>query len=161
MKPSGWVVDMRHYLDEEIGDLPETIPERALNLAVFFGAIVAWVTNHLPEDAWLTNVPCRRRPGRRPCRGEIIAERPTPGFCSRLWPSSDRAVGRGSERGRRTVLSVTCFDQWGGQVSGPNGGVPDAALLRLQYFAAPKLLNSMDQRVGLEGRSRNLLNFWV
>ncbi len=26
-----------------------------LSLAVFFGAIVAWVTDHLPEGDWLTN----------------------------------------------------------------------------------------------------------
>jgi hypothetical protein len=73
-KPTGWVVDMRHYLDEGTGDLPEGIPERLLNLAVFFGAVVAWVTDRLPEDDWLTNVPCRRSPGRRRCRGEIVAE---------------------------------------------------------------------------------------
>ena len=73
-KPTGWVVDMRHYLDEETGDLPHAISERVLSLAVFFGAIVAWVTDHLPEGDWLTNVPCRRNPGRRRCRGEIVAE---------------------------------------------------------------------------------------
>jgi hypothetical protein len=54
--------------------LPAAIPERVLSLAVFFGAIVAWVTDHLPEGDWLTNVPCRRSPGRRPCRGEVVAE---------------------------------------------------------------------------------------
>jgi hypothetical protein len=74
VKPTGWVVDMRHYIDEETGDLPEAIPERVLRLAVFFGAIVAWVTDHLPEGDWLTNVPRRRSPGRRRCRGEIVAE---------------------------------------------------------------------------------------
>jgi hypothetical protein len=70
LKPSGWVVDMRHYLDEETGDLPDAIPERVLSLAIFFGAIVAWVTDHLPEDDEHTNVPCRRSPGRRRCRGK-------------------------------------------------------------------------------------------
>jgi hypothetical protein len=30
--------------------------------------------DHLPEGDWLTNVPCRRSPGRRRCRGEIVAE---------------------------------------------------------------------------------------
>lgn len=74
LKPTGWVVDMRHYVDEETGDLPESIPERVLRLAVFFGAIVAWVTDHLPEGDWHTNVPCRRSSGRRRCRGEIVAE---------------------------------------------------------------------------------------
>lgn len=53
-KPTGWVVDMRHYLDEETGDLPEAIPERVLSLAVFFGSIVAWVTDHLPQGDWLS-----------------------------------------------------------------------------------------------------------
>ena len=47
---------------------------RDRSLAVFFGSIVAWVTDHLPQGDWLTNVPCRRSPGRRRCRGEIVAE---------------------------------------------------------------------------------------
>ncbi|MGQ0736228.1 MAG: hypothetical protein ACT4QD_21565, partial [Acidobacteriota bacterium] len=42
VKPTGWVVDMRHYIDEETGDLPDVIPERIVSLAIFFGAIVAW-----------------------------------------------------------------------------------------------------------------------
>jgi len=33
VKPTGWVVDMRHYIDEDTGHLPEVIPERVLNLA--------------------------------------------------------------------------------------------------------------------------------
>ena len=45
----GWVVDMRHYLDEETGDLPDRLPTPVLNLALFFGSIVAWVTDHLPQ----------------------------------------------------------------------------------------------------------------
>ena len=32
MKPTGWVVDMRHYLDEETGDLPDGLPTPVLNL---------------------------------------------------------------------------------------------------------------------------------
>ena len=74
MKPTGWVVDMRHYLDEETGDLPEGLPTPVLNLALFFGSIVAWVTDHLPDGDWHTNVPCRRSPGRRRCLGDIVAE---------------------------------------------------------------------------------------
>lgn len=64
---------MRHYIDEKTEDFPESLPERVLNLAIFFGAIVAWVTDHLPEGDEFSNVPCRRSPGRRRCRGEIIA----------------------------------------------------------------------------------------
>jgi hypothetical protein len=74
MKPQGWVIDMQHYLDEETGDLPDQLPSRILNLALFFGSIVAWVTDHLPEGDWHTNVPCRRSPGRKRCLGEIMAE---------------------------------------------------------------------------------------
>jgi hypothetical protein len=69
-----WVVDMRHYLDEETGDLPESLPTPVLNLALFSGSIVAWVTDHLPEGDWHTNVSCRRSPGRKRCLGEIVAE---------------------------------------------------------------------------------------
>jgi hypothetical protein len=74
MRPQTWVVDMRHYVDEETGDLPEQLPSRLVVLALFFGSIVAWVTDHLPEGDWHTNVPCRRSPGRKRCLGEIVAE---------------------------------------------------------------------------------------
>lgn len=74
MKPTGWVVDMRHYLDDQTADLPDRLPTRILSLALFFGSIVAWVTDHLPEGDWHTNVPCRRSPNHRRCLGDIIAE---------------------------------------------------------------------------------------
>lgn len=61
VKPMGWVIDMRHYLDEETSDLPDGLPTPALNLALF-GSIVAWVTDRLPRGDWHTNVPCRRSP---------------------------------------------------------------------------------------------------
>jgi hypothetical protein len=65
-----FIVDMRHYLDDS-GEIPD-IPGPALNLALFFGAIVGWVTSHSGHVTW-TNVPCRRSPGRRRCRGDILA----------------------------------------------------------------------------------------
>lgn len=74
LKPTGWVVDMRHYVDEETGELPESIPERVLRLAVFFGAIVAWVTDHLPEGQLAHECTLPAQSGRRQCRGEIVAE---------------------------------------------------------------------------------------
>jgi hypothetical protein len=64
-----WVTDIRHFLDGA-GALPE-MPGPALNLALFLGAIVAWVTSSAVDRR--TNVPCRRTPGRRRCRGEILA----------------------------------------------------------------------------------------
>ena len=63
MRPEGWVVDMRHYLDEETGDIPDQVPSRIMNLALFFGSIVAWVTDHLPEGDWHEcSVPAKPRP---------------------------------------------------------------------------------------------------
>ena len=61
-------------LEQKLAKDPARFPELVLSLAVFFGAIVAWVTDQLPQRDWLTNVPCRRCPGRRRCRGEIVAE---------------------------------------------------------------------------------------
>jgi hypothetical protein len=69
-----WVTDMRHYLDEQTGDLPASLLGPALNIALFLGSIIAWVTDHQPETEWHTNVCCRRSPGRRRCLGEIFAE---------------------------------------------------------------------------------------
>ena len=69
-----WVVDMRHYLDEKTGDLPDSLPGRVSSLALFFGSIVSWVTDILPAGDWHTNVPCRRSPGRKGGLGEIFAD---------------------------------------------------------------------------------------
>ena len=57
VKPAGWVVDMRHYNDEDTGDLPEVIPERVLSLASFFGAIVAWVTERSDTISAMSSLP--------------------------------------------------------------------------------------------------------
>lgn len=66
-----WVTDMRHYLDDA-GRVAE-MPGPALNLALFLGAIVAWVTSGRAAGDTRTNVPCRRSPDRRRCDGEIVA----------------------------------------------------------------------------------------
>ena len=66
-----WITDMRHFLDES-GSLGE-IPNQALNLALYLGSIVAWMTS-VPDDAMQpTNVTCRRSPKRLRCVGEIYA----------------------------------------------------------------------------------------
>jgi hypothetical protein len=68
-----WVTDMRHYLDSD-GSMAMDMPAPALNLALFQGSIVAWVTTLLAlNGSPRTNVHCRRRPGRYPCAGEIHA----------------------------------------------------------------------------------------
>jgi hypothetical protein len=67
-----WVTDMRHCLNAS-GTIPEGLPGPALNLALFIGAIVAWVTSGRSSVDPRTNVSCRRNPGRRRCPGEILA----------------------------------------------------------------------------------------
>ena len=72
MRARTWVVDLRHYIgdDDEGADLPDPV----FAVASFMFAVVEWVTavGRGPEGT-LTNVSCRRRPGRRRCRGPILA----------------------------------------------------------------------------------------
>jgi hypothetical protein len=73
LRADTYVIDLRHYLDET-GDLAD-MPGPALNLAMVFAPIVAWATAHATDDDLpTTNVWCWRRPGRRRCRGELLAE---------------------------------------------------------------------------------------
>jgi hypothetical protein len=62
-----WITDLTHFLED--GRLPPELPGPALRLAEYLGRIVAAVTGVPPDDP--LGVRCRRRPGRRPCSGEI------------------------------------------------------------------------------------------
>jgi hypothetical protein len=62
-----WITDLTHFLED--GRLPRELPGPALRLAEYLGEIVAAVTSVEPDDP--LGVRCRRRPGRRPCSGEI------------------------------------------------------------------------------------------
>ncbi len=65
-----WITDLRHFLNDD-GSLVG-IPKPALNFANYLGRIVKAVTSR-KGNTLATGVMCRRRPGRRPCPGEIIA----------------------------------------------------------------------------------------
>lgn len=69
--PRTIIANLQHFLDN--GELPASLPTPALKLARHLGSIVAWVTSHPIVGAQRTNVACRCSPGRRPCRGDIIA----------------------------------------------------------------------------------------
>ncbi|MCL4814795.1 MAG: hypothetical protein KJ061_20105 [Vicinamibacteraceae bacterium] len=72
MKPRTWVVDLRHYIGED-GDFAD-MPDAAFAVALHMSAIVEWVTlAGAGRELTQTNVPCCRRPGRRRCRGPIVA----------------------------------------------------------------------------------------
>jgi hypothetical protein len=62
---------MVHYLDAE-GCLAD-MPAPARNLANHLGAIVSALTSQPRGELRQTSVRCRRRPGRRPCAGQIWA----------------------------------------------------------------------------------------
>ena len=62
-----WTTDLTHFLQD--GRLPQELPGPALRLVEYLGRIVAAVTGAEPDDP--LGVRCRRRPGRRPCPGEI------------------------------------------------------------------------------------------
>lgn len=61
-----------HFLDEK-GELPSNLPGPARKLADFICSIVKSVTSHSFEALVRTGVCCRRRPQRKPCKGEILA----------------------------------------------------------------------------------------
>ena len=66
-----WMTDMTHFLDEDgrVGPLPGP----GMALANYFGAIVGMVSESRSLQERPAQVLCRRRPGRRPCRGRIEA----------------------------------------------------------------------------------------
>lgn len=81
-----YVIDLRHFMTED-GDLNYDLPTPALNIALHIAQIVAWMTNQpVDSKAEWTNVPCRRNPRRRRCRGDILASfESDPAFGIRWW----------------------------------------------------------------------------
>lgn len=61
-----------HFLDNN-GELPADLPGPARKLAEFICSIVKSATTHSLEALVPTGIGCRRRPKRKPCRGEIYA----------------------------------------------------------------------------------------
>jgi hypothetical protein len=67
-----WITDIRHFLRED-GSIPD-LPGPAARLAEYIGSIIGEVTSCHPDDCdEVTNIRCRRRPGRKRCTGKIIA----------------------------------------------------------------------------------------
>jgi len=67
-----WVTDITHFLDEH-GAMAD-IPAPAQRLATYFASIIAAASNedyYDEDDAMIVH--CRRRPGRKPCSGDIIS----------------------------------------------------------------------------------------
>ncbi len=68
-----WVTNMLHSLDENGEFCRESGPAR--RVAEHMGSIVEAVTSRSADEPSLwTNVLCRRRPGHKPCRTNIVAD---------------------------------------------------------------------------------------
>ena len=99
--PDAYVIDIRHYLDEKTGEFPP-LPAPAMAIALFCGAVVAWVSGWPGPGGELTNVPCRRSRARPPCYGDVYA---------RLAPD-DRIEWRCAVCGESGVVSGWRGTRW-------------------------------------------------
>ncbi len=71
--PGMLIADLTHFLG-----MPEGATGPALRLAERLGAIVRTATAGDVGAAWTSALPCRRRPGNRPCPGRMVVLRPGP-----------------------------------------------------------------------------------
>ena len=65
-----WITDMRHFLDDNGMPVVSGPPGR---VASYLGGIVLALGKAPFDELVVTGIPCRRRPGRRPCPGHICA----------------------------------------------------------------------------------------
>ena len=70
LSPFMFVSDLRHFLD-----MPEDAPGPARKMAEHLGFIVRAATTAKTGAVWETALPCRRRPGNRPCPGHMVVFR--------------------------------------------------------------------------------------
>ena len=90
-----FVSDLRHFLD-----MPEDVPVAARRMAEHLTLIVRAATAGEGGQAWVSALPCRRRPGRRPCPGHFALFRTDvpPSVEWRCTACGDDGVIRGWER---------------------------------------------------------------
>lgn len=69
---SYYVTDLSHM---EGADLDRDAPPEARRLALYLGRIVEAATANAPGETIRTPIPCRRRPGRKPCPGRLLIRR--------------------------------------------------------------------------------------
>ncbi len=63
------ITHLPHFLTEK-GSVPADLPGPARRLVAFLGEIVKAISDeYSPDEIIQTNVPCRRRPNRKPCVG--------------------------------------------------------------------------------------------
>jgi hypothetical protein len=89
-----FVSDLRHFLD-----MPEDVPGPARRMAEHLTLIVRAATAGQGGQPWVSALPCRRRPGRRPCPGHFALYRADvpPSIDWRCTACGDDGVIRGWE----------------------------------------------------------------
>ncbi|MDQ2727355.1 MAG: hypothetical protein M3Y91_05735 [Actinomycetota bacterium] len=65
-----FVSDLRHFLD-----MPDDVPGPARRMGEHLVFVVRAATAGPAGDSWTTSLPCRRRPGHRPCPGRMMVFR--------------------------------------------------------------------------------------
>jgi hypothetical protein len=113
--------DLSHFLD-----LPDDAPGPARRLATQLGDLVRAATAAEPGPAWISALPCRRRPGHRACTGQMMVRCPD----------------------REAPIAFECTDCGdGGLISGwqdsPYDGsehrhLPTAAIARVRQISIPR-----------------------
>jgi len=90
-----FVADLRHFLD-----MPEDVPAPARRMAEHLTLIVRAATAGEGGQAWVSALPSKRRPGRRPCQGHFALLRTDvpPSIEWRCTACDDDGVIRGWER---------------------------------------------------------------
>lgn len=90
-----FVSDLRHFLD-----MPEDAPVPARRMAEHLALLVRAATAGESGQAWVSALPCRRRPGRRPCPGHYALFRTDvpPSIEWRCTDCGDEGVISGWER---------------------------------------------------------------
>lgn len=68
--PPYYVTDPWHFLDET-GNLPDDLPGPARKLILFLAQIIEEISLLPAGKIFITSLKCRRRPGRKPCPGQI------------------------------------------------------------------------------------------
>lgn len=96
-----YTIDIRHYLNEQ-GNLPP-LPAPAMAIALFCGAVVAWVSVCPGPEGERTNVPCRRSRSRPPCYGDVYA---------RMSLDGDRIAWRCQACGEEGTISGWQGTRW-------------------------------------------------
>jgi hypothetical protein len=89
-----FVSDLRHFLD-----MPEDVPVPARRMAEHLMLLVRAATAGEGGQPWVSALPCRRRPGRRPCPGHFALLRTDvpPSIEWRCTACGDEGVIRGWE----------------------------------------------------------------